>query len=282
MRILKTVKEMQLHARKLRAAGKSIALVPTMGALHEGHLSLMRKARIDGDVLIISIYVNPIQFGAGEDYQGYPRDLEHDMQLAAGVGADIIFAPTDEQMYPAGFKTSVRVAELEQRLCGAARSGHFQGVCTVVAKLFNIIGPDYAYFGQKDAQQAQIIKRMAADLNLGVEVVVLPIVRDKDGLALSSRNSYLSPAERRAALVLYKSLQLARDLIDAGERQAEAIKQQMQGLIQSEELARLEYVSVCELENLTEVTTIQPNTLIALAVKVGQARLIDNLLLETV
>ncbi len=279
MRILKAVKEMQLYARKLKHEAKSIALVPTMGALHEGHLSLLRKARIDGDVLIISIYVNPTQFGPGEDYRRYPRDFDRDIKLATKAGVDIIFAPEDGEVYPDGFKTSVRVAELEERLCGASRRGHFQGVCTVVAKLFNIIRPDYAYFGQKDAQQAQIIKKMVADLNMGVGIVVLPTVRDKDGLALSSRNSYLNPTERQAGLVLYKSLQLARELICAGERQAETIKQQMQDLIRVEELAQLEYVSVCEPDNMTELAAIQPDTLIALAVRIGKTRLIDNLLL---
>jgi pantoate--beta-alanine ligase len=280
MRIFHAVKEMQLYARKLRAEGKTIALVPTMGALHEGHLSLMRKARIDCDVLVISIYVNPSQFGPGEDYRCYPRNLDHDVKLAAKVGVDIVFAPTNSEMYPPGFKTSVRVAELDERLCGGFRPHHFQGVCTIVNKLFNIVRPDYAYFGQKDAQQAVIIKRMVADLNMGIEVMVLPIVRDRDGLALSSRNSYLSPGERQAALVLYKSLQLAKELIEAGECQADVIKRRMQDLIRAEELVQLEYIAICELENLTEVSNVSPNTLIALAARVGQARLIDNYLVE--
>jgi pantoate--beta-alanine ligase len=251
-----------------------------MGALHEGHLSLMRKARIDCDVMVISIYVNPTQFGAGEDYQRYPRNLNQDVEVAKDVGVDIVFAPTDAQMYPNGFKTSVKVAELEERLCGASRAGHFQGVCTIVSKLFNIIRPNYAYFGQKDAQQAQIIKKMEADLNMGIEVMMLPIVRDEDGLALSSRNNYLTPDERQAALVLYKSLQLAKGLIETGECETRVIKQQMQDLIQSEGLVQLEYVSICKLNDLSEVDTIQPHTLIALAAKVGQARLIDNYIVE--
>lgn len=280
MRIFNNIKDMQHCARKLRADGKTIALVPTMGALHEGHLSLLRKAHIDADVLIISIFVNPTQFGLGEDYKQYPRNFEYDMALVADIGVDVIFTPKDSGMYPDGFKTNVRVEGLGECLCGASRPGHFEGVCTIVAKLFNIIRPDYAYFGQKDAQQALIVKRMAADLNMGIEVVVLPIVRDKDGLALSSRNAYLNPEERQAAPVLYKSLQLAKGLIDSGEYKANVIKQQMQNLIQTEALARLEYISICEFESLTEVDTIKPNTLIALAVLVGQARLIDNYLVE--
>ncbi len=280
MRIFNNIKDMRHCARKLRAEGKTIALVPTMGALHEGHLSLMRKAHIDADVLVISIFVNPIQFGPGEDYKQYPRNFEFDMALVNDVGVDIIFTPKDSEMYPDGFKTSVRVGDLGERLCGASRPGHFEGACTIVAKLFNIIRPDYAYFGRKDAQQALIIRRMAADMNVGVEVVVLPIVRDKDGLAISSRNAYLNSKERKAAPVLYKSLEMAKKLIDAGERKAGIIKQQMQDLIQAQKLAQLEYISVCEFENLTEVDTIKPNTLIALAVKIGKARLIDNYLVE--
>jgi pantoate--beta-alanine ligase len=280
MRTIKKVKDMQYCVRKLKQEGKTIAFVPTMGALHEGHLSLMRKARLDCDELIVSIYVNPSQFAPGEDYQRYPRNYDQDVKLAAGVGVNILFVPTDDEMYPHMFKTTVNVSDLSEKLCGASRPRHFQGVCTVVLKFFNIILPDRAYFGQKDAQQALIIKRMVTDLNLAVKIVVLPIIRDKDGLALSSRNSYLSPAERQAATVLYKSLQLARRLIKTGERRSEVIKQQMEELIKSENLIRLEYITICDHKTMTPVNTVDSHSLIALAANVGLTRLIDNYLVE--
>ncbi len=280
MQVFHSVKEMQHCARHLKLQGKNIALVPTMGALHKGHISLIRKARIDCDVLIVSIYINPTQFAHGEDYMSYPRHLEKDMAKAAGEKVDIVFAPTDKEMYPPGFTTSVDVGELSARLCGAARPGHFQGVCTVVTKLLNIVHPDFAYFGQKDAQQALIIKKIVQDLNMEAQIIVLPIIRDKNGLALSSRNKYLNKYERKAALVLYKSLQAARRLIDTGERKSEYIKEKMQELIQKEKLAKLEYISICRYNDLNELELIEKNTLIALAVQIGRARLIDNYLVE--
>jgi pantoate--beta-alanine ligase len=278
MQIATTVAEM----RQRRAAMKgSVGLVPTMGYLHEGHLSLARRARADNDDVVASIFVNPTQFGPQEDYQRYPRDPERDLRLLEAEGMDVVFMPTVEEMYPAGFDAWVDVGEsLTGRLEGAARPGHFRGVTTVVAKLFEIVRPQRAYFGQKDAQQLAVIRKMVADLNMDVEVVGLPTLREADGLALSSRNSYLSPAERRAAIVLWRSLCRAEELFDRGERRAETIRQAMRVVLDPEPLARVEYVSVADAATLQELRTIDGPALVSLAVCIGATRLIDNVTLE--
>jgi len=278
MEIITTIRQMQKRSDELRKEGKKIGFVPTMGALHEGHLSLMRQAKLDNDVVIISIFVNPIQFLPGEDYQTYPRNFSKDKELAEGVGVDIIFYPDVKEMYPEELLTFVEVEKLTQGLCGRFRPGHFRGVTTVVSKLFNITKPHTTYFGQKDYQQALVIKRMIEDLNFNIEFVMMPIIRDKDGLALSSRNAYLSNEERKAALVLSQSLQQAKELLDSGERQAEKIISRMNDLIKLEKLAKTQYVEIVDSKTLVPVKIIEKEILIALAVKIGKTRLIDNML----
>ena len=278
MQVAATVAEM----RQRRAAMKgSVGLVPTMGYLHEGHLSLARRARADSDHVVASIFVNPTQFGPQEDYQHYPRDPERDLRLLEAEGTDVVFMPPAEEMYPEAFDTWVEVGRsLTGRLEAAARPGHFRGVTTVVAKLFEIVQPQRAYFGQKDAQQLAVVRRMAADLNMDVEVVGLPTVREPDGLAMSSRNAYLSRKERRAATVLWRSLCRARELFDGGERQAEAIRQTMRAVLAEERLAQVEYVSVAAADTLRELETIAGPALVSLAVRLGRTRLIDNVVLD--
>jgi pantoate--beta-alanine ligase len=274
MQVVTTVAEM----RRLRAqmAG-GVGLVPTMGYLHEGHLSLVRRARADSQHVVVTIFVNPTQFGPQEDYQRYPRDPERDLRLLEQEGADVVFMPGVEEMYPPGFDAWVEVGEaLTGRLEGAARSGHFRGVTTVVAKLFNVVQAQRAYFGQKDGQQLAVIRKMVADLNMAVEIVGLPTVREPDGLAMSSRNVYLSPEERRAATVLWRSLGRARELVDGGERRAEVIRGEMRAVLASELLARVEYVSVADAETLAELETIEGPAMASLAVRIGATRLIDN------
>jgi len=274
MQVVTTVAEM----RRLRVqmAG-SVGLVPTMGYLHEGHLFLVRRARADNQHVVVTIFVNPTQFGPQEDYQHYPRDPERDLRLLEQEGADVVFMPSVEEMYPPGFDAWVEVGEaLTGRLEGAARPGHFRGVTTVVAKLFEIVQAQRAYFGQKDGQQLAVIRKMVADLNMGVEIVGLPTVREPDGLAMSSRNVYLSPEERRAATVLWRSLGRARELFDGGERRAEVIRGEMQAVLASEPLARVEYVSVADAETLAELEAIEGPAMVSLAVRIGKTRLIDN------
>jgi pantoate--beta-alanine ligase len=277
MQVAATVAEM----RQRRAAMKgSVGLVPTMGYLHEGHLSLARRARADSDHVVASIFVNPTQFGPKEDYRRYPRDTERDLRLLEAEGTDVVFMPSVEEMYPEGFDTWVEVGQsLTERLEGAARPGHLRGVTTVVAKLFEIVQPQRAYFGQKDAQQLAVVRRMAADLNMGVEVVGLPTVREPDGLAMSSRNAYLSRKERRAATVLWRSLCRAQELFEGGERRAEAIRQAMRAVLAEEPLAQVEYVSVAAAETLRELEAMAGPALVSLAVRMGRTRLIDNILL---
>jgi pantoate--beta-alanine ligase len=254
-----------------------------MGYLHEGHLMLMRQAKEAHGVVVASIFVNPLQFGPKEDFASYPRDLERDSQMAAAAGVDILFAPEVKEMYPGGLETMlafVDVRAVTEHLCGASRPGHFRGVATVVAKLFNIVEPDAAYFGQKDAQQVVVIRRMAEDLNMRVRIVAVPIVREADGLAMSSRNVYLNPAERQAALVLSKSLRLAEQSLKAGERNAPRIIAEMRRLIEQEPLAVVDYVSISDPNNLENLAEIGGSALVALAVRIGKTRLIDNLLWE--
>ncbi len=280
MRTLTQIAEMKAVVRELKARSKSIGFVPTMGFLHEGHLSLVRECRKSADVTVVSIFVNPLQFGPQEDFKDYPRDLDKDARLLEKEGVDFLFHPHADEMYPDGFRTTVEVEGLQDKLCGRSRPGHFKGVTTVVLKLFNIVQPDLAFFGQKDAQQAIILKKMARDLNLDVEIRVLSTVRDHDGLALSSRNTYLNPEERQAALVLMKSLAQAKLMFEAGERRAIPIIARMKELIGGEPLARIDYVEIVDLEELNPVGTIDRNVLIVLAVFIGKTRLIDNMILE--
>lgn len=283
MEIVSRVADVKKLVGQARREGKSVGLVPTMGYLHEGHLTLMRTARAAHGLVVASIFVNPLQFGPGEDFAVYPRDLERDASLAAAAGVDVIFAPPVEEIYPQGFAntlTFVEVKGITECLCGASRPGHFRGVTTVCTKLFNIVEPDVAYFGQKDAQQVVVIRRMVADLNLNVRIAAVPIVRETDGLALSSRNVFLNPAERQAALVLSRSLRQAAELLAAGERDARAIRRAMSYLIGSEPLAAVDYVSICDPASLDELARIDGPALVALAVKIGKTRLIDNLLWE--
>ncbi|RLC72871.1 MAG: pantoate--beta-alanine ligase [Chloroflexi bacterium] len=256
-----------------------VGFVPTMGALHEGHLALVRRARSENESVIVSIFVNPTQFGPQEDFATYPRDFQRDLNLLRAEGVDVVFAPEAEEMYPPGFSTWVEVEGLTERLEGAFRPGHFRGVATVVAKLFNITSPTRAYFGQKDAQQALVLKRMVADLNFGLELIVVPTVREPDGLAMSSRNVYLTPEERRSATILWRALSEAKKLWEEGERDAERLRRQMRELIQSEPRAQLEYVSVADAESLEELSEIDRPALVSLAVRLGRARLIDNITL---
>lgn len=277
MEIAGTENELREKILAWKKKGWKIGFVPTMGYLHEGHLSLVRESKKRSDVTVVSIFVNPKQFGPSEDYRVYPRDLDRDRALLEKEGVDLIFYPPVEVMYPEGYKTYVEVEDLQDKLCGKSRPGHFRGVCTVVLKLFNLVQPDEAYFGWKDAQQVIILKKMVEDLNVPVKIVPLPLVRDHDGLALSSRNTYLSPEERRAALVLKKSLDLAESLIRSGEKEASLIKQKMIDLISAEPLARLDYVEIVDLNTLEPLMKLEGQALIALAVFIGRTRLIDNL-----
>ncbi len=280
MRIIQSIAQMQKLSVALKRRGKTIGFVPTMGALHEGHLSLIQQARKENKVVVVSIFVNPIQFGPQEDFKNYPRPFKQDVLLCKKEKVDFLFLPQARQMYPQGFKTMVEVADLGNTLCGAFRPGHFRGVTTVVAKLFNITGPDTAYFGQKDAQQAVIIQRMASDLNFALKIKVMPTVREKGGLALSSRNKYLNSREKEGSLILFRSLNLARDLIGRGERECREIIRRMKALINSQGNARIDYVDIVDPENLKPLEKIQKKCLIALAVRFGSTRLIDNIVIS--
>lgn len=278
MQIFKTVAETVSFVKKCKAEGKSIGFVPTMGFLHEGHLSLITRAVSENDVAGVSVFVNPTQFGVGEDFSTYPRDLKRDAKMAEEAGAAFLFAPSAEEMYPDGYKTYTEVMDITKKLCGISRPTHFRGVTTVVQKLLNISRADRAYFGQKDAQQLLVIKRMVADLNMSVEIIGCPIVREADGLAKSSRNTYLSKEERAAALCLSSALQKAKRMIDEGEKDAKKVREVIETEIHSEPLSCIDYVSVVDRKELEELETIEKdNTLIALAVRFGTTRLIDNL-----
>jgi len=277
MRVLKTIAEIRELRQQLTG---SVGFVPTMGYFHEGHLTLVKRARSEDSTVVVSIFVNPTQFGPSEDLTAYPRDLTRDLKLLEKEKADIVFVPLDEEIYPPGFSSWVDVEKVTKHLEGASRQGHFRGVTTVVAKLFNIVQPTKAYFGQKDAQQAVVIKRMVADLNMNVEIVVVPTVRERDGLAMSSRNSYLTSEECQAAAVLFKSLSLARQLWQGGEKDADKIRQQMTSLIRKEPLAKVDYVSIAVTDTLEELKLIDRPALASLAVRIGKTRLIDNTVLE--
>jgi pantoate--beta-alanine ligase len=280
MKTIRSIKEMQAFSEAARLQGKKIAFVPTMGFLHEGHLQLIRQARTMGDILIVSIFVNPIQFGPTEDFKQYPRDWDRDAQLCESGGTDVIFAPTAEEMYPEGFQTSVSVSSLSQNLCGISRPTHFQGVATVVAKLFNCTMPHVALFGEKDFQQLAVIKRMVRDLDFDIQIIGVPTVREADGLAMSSRNTYLSTQERRSALSLSRSLFKAQELFKSGERTARVLIDSARTIITREETAIIDYIKVCDIETLQDVDTISKPAVMALAVKIGKARLIDNVVLK--
>ncbi len=276
MQVINTIAEMRKLRRQL---SEPVGFVPTMGYFHEGHLSLVRQARKENPTVVVSIFVNPTQFGPGEDFQDYPRDLNRDLELLEREKVDIVFVPSEEEMYPRGFNSWVDVEKVTERLEGASRPGHFRGVATVCAKLFNIIQPTRAYFGQKDAQQAVVIKKMVADLNMNLEIVVVPTVRESNGLAMSSRNTYLNPEERQAATVLFKALSLARELWQGGEKDADKIRHQMTSLIQKEPLAKIDYVSIADANTLEELQKIDRPAIVFLAVRIGKTRLIDNVIL---
>jgi len=281
MRIIKSIKQMQEVSQDLKRKGKTIGFVPTMGALHQGHFSLMRRARKENDIVIVSIFVNPLQFGPKEDFQKYPRDLKSDAGLCKKKGVDIIFYPAVKEMYVRGFRTYVRVEGLSDVLCGKFRPGHFRGVATVVTKLFNIVLADVAYFGQKDAQQAIILKRMVEDLSFPLKIRVLPTVRDKDGLAMSSRNAYLSQAKRKEAAVLYQALNVAQKLIRGGKKSSADIIRKIKRLIEKRKTVKVQYIAIVNLDSLKPEDIIKGKVLIALAVLVGKTRLIDNIVINS-
>ena len=283
MLIVTCIADLKQKIREARAAGQSIGVVPTMGCLHEGHLTLMRQARKEQGFVIATLFVNPLQFGPQEDYAVYPRDLNSDSALAATTGIDVLFAPSVDEMYPSGdgkILSFVDVERITSTLCGASRPGHFRGVATVVTKLFNITEADVAYFGQKDAQQVAVIRQMVEDLNFNVKIVSVPIVRESDGLALSSRNRYLNPEERQGALVLSRSLERARELLSSGERDSTVILASMCKMIAQEPLAAIDYVSIVNTLTLEPLKKVSGAALIALAVRFGKTRLIDNMLWE--
>ncbi len=266
--------------RKLRKGMPSpVGFVPTMGFLHQGHLALVRQARAENKTVVVSIFVNPSQFGPEDDFAAYPRDPERDLALLEKEGTDIVFMPSAEEMYPEGFNSWVEVEKVSDRLEGALRPGHFRGVATIVCKLFNIVQPDKAYFGQKDAQQLVVIKKMVSELNMDLEIIAVPTVREPDGLAMSSRNTYLDPEERKAALVLWKALSHAQELWSKGEKSAERLRQEMNALIQKEPRARIEYLSVADPDSLEELSQIEGAALVSMAVRIGKTRLIDNITL---
>jgi pantoate--beta-alanine ligase len=276
MKIIHTVREMQDFRKTMT---EPVGLVPTMGYLHAGHISLVRQAKKDNASVVVSVFVNPTQFGPGEDFEKYPRDMEGDTEMLEEEGVDVLFAPEADDMYPSDYYSRVEVTGITQKLEGNCRPGHFRGVTTVVNKLFNIVNPGKAYFGQKDAQQAIVINKMVKDLNMNVDVVTCPTIREEDGLAMSSRNVYLSYEDRQAATVLYRSLMLAKDLYEQGERNAETIRKEMVRLIKTEELARIDYVSVADPVTLDELVEITGKALVSMAVKFGKTRLIDNVVL---
>ena len=274
------IREVREAVREARQRGERVGLVPTLGALHAGHVSLIRAARAENGFVAVSIFVNPTQFGPGEDYESYPRPMEKDLAICRQEGVALVFAPPTEEMYPAGFATTVHVAGLTEKMCGASRPGHFDGVSTVVAKLFGVVRPDAAYFGEKDAQQLAVVRRMVRDLNLAVEIRACPLVRDADGLATSSRNQRLSARERASALVLGRALVQARERIEAGERDAASVADGVRRLVAHEPGVAIEYVVVVDPDTLADLERIEDRALVALAARVGRTRLIDNVLLR--
>ena len=278
MQIITTIPEMQSLAESLRKQGRSIGFVPTMGFLHEGHLSLMRRARQECETVVVSIFVNPTQFGPHEDFERYPRDEKGDREKCESAGVDILFMPSATEMYPEKPSVFVAVEGIADVLEGAARPGHFRGVATVVSKLFHIVKPHTAYFGQKDYQQCAVIRRMVKGLNLDVQIAVLPTVREQDGLALSSRNSYLTPEERRAAAAIYRALTAAEKLVKAGVREPEKLKNKMQAVLREERGISIDYIEVADCESLVPCEVVKEKIVMLIAVRLGRARLIDNIL----
>lgn len=276
MKIVSTVNDVRSTVKEWKKNGLKVGLVPTMGFLHEGHLSLIKKAVSENDKVVVSVFVNPTQFGPNEDFEAYPRDLNKDAALCEEAGADLIFHPEPEEMYPDGFCSSVNMTGLTDALCGKSRPIHFQGVCTVVSKLFNIAAPDNAYFGEKDAQQLAIIKRMVKDLNFDIKITGCPIIREKDGLAKSSRNTYLNPEERQAALVLSKAVKCGRGLVEGGEKDSAVILKEMKSIIENEPLARIDYVEIVDMNTMKNIDKVKGDVLCAMAVYIGKTRLIDN------
>ncbi len=279
MQIVKTVEDVRRQVKVWREQGLSVGLVPTMGYLHEGHKSLIDRAVEQNDCVVVSVFVNPIQFGPTEDLATYPRDLERDAAICEEAGADLIFHPQPEEMYYDDFCTYIDMDNLTKGLCGKTRPTHFRGVCTVVGKLFHIVGPDRAYFGQKDAQQLAVIRRMVRDLNFPLQIVGCPIVREEDGLAKSSRNTYLSPEERKAAVILHKGLVKGEEMVRAGERDAGKIKKAIYDIIESEPLAKIDYVDIVDFDNIQEKEVLEGSVLAAVAVYIGKTRLIDNFII---
>jgi pantoate--beta-alanine ligase len=280
MKIINRVSDMQQEADRLREQGKRIGFVPTMGYLHEGHLRLVQVAQSHCDVVVMSIFVNPTQFGPAEDFADYPRDFNQDVELADSAGCDMIFHPDVHEIYPENYLTYVEVEKLGDVLCGASRPTHFRGVTTIVSKLFHIVKPHLTVFGQKDAQQAIVIKRMVKDLNFDIEIIVAPTFREKDGLAMSSRNTYLTPAQRKQAVVLHQSLIAAQRMIENGERSAGAIKEKMRAIIEKQPDAIIDYIEIVDTTHLAPLTLLSGEVLIALAVKIGKPRLIDNMMMQ--
>lgn len=282
MRVIKTIAEVRAQVKEWRAQGLTVGLVPTMGYLHEGHASLIEASHRDNDRTVVSDFVNPMQFGPTEDLESYPRDIDRDAQIVEEHGGDIIFNPEPSEMYHEGFSSFVDMTVLTQELCGLSRPVHFRGVCTVVSKLFNIVKPDRAYFGKKDAQQLAVIRHMVDDLNMDIEIIGCPIIREADGLAKSSRNTYLSPDERKAALVLSRSIELGKDMVRNGETSCEAIIAEMKKLINAEPLARIDYVKIVDCATMQQITKLDRPALCAIAVYIGKTRLIDNFFSEDV
>lgn len=280
MRIIRDPKQMSVASRACRVKAKTIGFVPTMGALHKGHLSLIRQARKDNDVVVVSIFVNPIQFGPSEDFKRYPRPIVKDLKFCRSLGVDFVFYPEVKSMYSKNSKTYITVKDLSNVLCGAHRQGHFTGVATVVNKLFNIVMPDIAYFGQKDAQQAVIVRKMVEDLNFALKVKIMPTLREDDGLAMSSRNTYLNKQERIDALCLWQGINLAEDLLKCGMRDSNKIIAEVRNLISKRKSAKIDYVSIVDLNNLKPVKHVSGSCLLALAVHIGKTRLIDNTVLK--
>ena len=280
MKVINSISEMQKAANDLRFKGRSLSFVPTMGFLHAGHLSLMRLAREKADVLVVSIFVNPAQFEPGEDFDRYPRDIEQDERLCEQNHVDILFYPEKDLMYPADFMTFIITENLSTRLCGKTRPVHFRGVTTIVAKLFNIVKPHFVVFGQKDAQQALILRRMVIDLNIDLELIIAPIIREPDGLAMSSRNQYLNKDERQDALFLNRALTIAEKIITSGEKNSKTIKSEMMKIIHSAPLVNLDYIEIVDYNSLEPVDRIGKDTLIAIAARIGNTRLIDNIIVQ--
>ena len=280
MKVINDIDKMKTYAKIMKKDGKSIGFVPTMGCLHEGHLSLARAAKKQTDLVVLSVFVNKIQFGEGEDFNSYPRDITRDENLAKACGVDVMFCPKHEDMYPKSFSTYVKVKHLTENLCGKTRPGHFKGVTTVVAKFFEIIRPDIAYFGQKDAQQAFVIKRMIKDLNMDITTKIMPVIREEGGLAMSSRNSYLKSSERKDATCIHEALKVAEGMVSSGEKDSKKIIKEIKNILQKIQSIKIDYVSIVSTKNLKDISVIKGEALIAVAVFIGKTRLIDNVILN--